>query len=54
MDALQLHGQDDAILRLRLAHATGLDVAFGEDITSREAARKQSSVWCLAVLVSHD
>jgi 2-methylisocitrate lyase-like PEP mutase family enzyme len=56
-DALQSYGYDEAITRLRVAHAAGADVAFLEGITSRDQARKAvkdlAPMPCLLNMVEH-
>jgi 2-methylisocitrate lyase-like PEP mutase family enzyme len=56
-DALQSYGYDEAISRLRVAHAAGADVAFLEGITSRDQARKAvkdlAPMPCLLNMVEH-
>jgi 2-methylisocitrate lyase-like PEP mutase family enzyme len=56
-DALQSYGYDEAISRLRLAHAAGADLAFLEGITSREEARRAvtdlAPMPCLLNMVEH-
>ncbi|RMZ75358.1 hypothetical protein DV738_g5520, partial [Chaetothyriales sp. CBS 135597] len=39
-DALQTHGYEEAIRRLKAAHAAGADMAFLEGITSKQQARE--------------
>lgn len=55
-DALQSYGYDEAIARLRIAHAAGADVAFLEGITSVEQAKKAIKdlpMPCLLNMVEH-
>lgn len=56
-DTLQSYGYDEAISRLRLAHAAGADLAFLEGITSREEARRAitdlAPMPCLLNMVEH-
>lgn len=56
-DSLQSYGYDEAIARLKLAHAAGADVAFLEGITSVEQARQAikdlAPMPCLLNMVEH-